>query len=41
MGIEIKNFSKIYNNEKKAVNNISFTVNKGEIFAFIGHNGAG
>ncbi len=41
MGIEIKNFSKIYNNEKKAVDNISFTVNKGEIFAFIGHNGAG
>ncbi len=41
MGIEIKNFSKIYNNEKKAVDNISFTVNNGEIFAFIGHNGAG
>ena len=39
--IEIKNFSKIYNNEKKAVNNISLTVNDGEIFAFIGHNGAG
>ena len=41
MGIEIKNYSKIYNNEKKAVDNISFTVNKGEIFAFIGHNGSG
>lgn len=39
--IEIKNFSKIYNNEKKAVNNISLTVRDGEIFAFIGHNGAG
>ena len=39
--IEIKNFSKIYNNEKKAVNNISLTVKDGEIFAFIGHNGAG
>ena len=39
--IEIKNFSKIYNKEKKAVNNISLTVNDGEIFAFIGHNGAG
>ena len=39
--IEIKNFSKIYNNEKKAVNNISLTLNDGEIFAFIGHNGAG
>ena len=39
--IEIKNVSKIYNGEKKAVDNISFTVNDGEIFAFIGHNGAG
>lgn len=39
--IEIKNFSKIYNNEKKAVDNISLKVNDGEIFAFIGHNGAG
>ena len=39
--IEIKNISKIYNNEKKAVNNISLTVKDGEIFAFIGHNGAG
>ena len=39
--IEIKNFSKIYNNEKKAVKNISLTVKDGEIFAFIGHNGAG
>lgn len=39
--IEIKNISKIYNGEKKAVDNISFTVNDGEIFAFIGHNGAG
>ena len=39
--IEIKEFSKIYNNEKKAVDNISLNVNDGEIFAFIGHNGAG
>ncbi len=39
--IEIKNFSKIYNNQKKAVDNISLTINDGEIFAFIGHNGAG
>ncbi len=39
--LEIKNVSKIYNGEKKAVDNISFTVNDGEIFAFIGHNGAG
>lgn len=39
--IEIKNVTKIYNGEKKAVDDISFTVNDGEIFAFIGHNGAG
>ena len=39
--IEIKNFTKAYNSEKKAVDDISLTVNNGEIFAFIGHNGAG
>ena len=38
--IEIKNVTKTYGS-KKALNNISFTVNSGEIFAFIGHNGAG
>lgn len=39
--IEIKNVTKIYNGEKRAVDDISFTVNDGEVFAFIGHNGAG
>ena len=39
--IEIKNVSKTYNGGKKALNDVSFTVNDGEIFAFIGHNGAG
>ena len=39
--IEIKNFSKSYDGNKKVVDNISFTVNDGGIFAFIGHNGAG
>ena len=38
--IEIKNVTKKYG-DKKAVNNVSFTVNEGDIFAFIGHNGAG
>ena len=38
--IEIKNVTKKYG-DKKALDNISFTVNDGEIFAFIGHNGAG
>ena len=39
--IEIKNYTKTYNKDKKAVDNISLTVNDGEIFGFIGHNGAG
>lgn len=39
--IEIKNVSKTYNCEKKALKNVNFNVNDGEIFAFIGHNGAG
>ena len=39
--ISIKNVSKTYNKQKKALNNVSFDVNDGEIFAFIGHNGAG
>ena len=39
--IEIKNLTKIYNASQKAVDNISLTINDGEIFGFIGHNGAG
>lgn len=39
--LEIKDFSKVYTAEKKAVDNISLRVNPGEIFGFIGHNGAG
>ena len=38
--IEIKNVTKKYG-DKKALDNVSFTVNDGSIFAFIGHNGAG
>ncbi|MFT3846528.1 MAG: gliding motility-associated ABC transporter ATP-binding subunit GldA [Lacibacter sp.] len=40
MSIEVKNLVKIYG-EQKAVNNISFKVNKGEIVGFLGPNGAG
>lgn len=39
--LEIINFSKSYKQSKKAVDNISLTVNSGDIFGFIGHNGAG
>lgn len=38
--IEIKKVTKKYGN-KLAVDNVSFTVNDGDVFAFIGHNGAG
>lgn len=38
--LEIRNLSKSYKN-KKAINNVSFTIKEGEIFGFIGHNGAG
>jgi ABC-2 type transport system ATP-binding protein len=40
MSIEVKNLLKVYG-EQKAVNNISFTVGKGEIVGFLGPNGAG
>jgi ABC-2 type transport system ATP-binding protein len=38
--IEVKNLTKNYG-QKKAVDNISFTVNDGEILGFLGPNGAG
>lgn len=39
--IEIKNVSKTYNGKKKVLKNVNFKIESGEIFAFIGHNGAG
>lgn len=38
--LEIKNFSKFYGN-KKAVENLSISVQPGDIYGFIGANGAG
>ena len=38
--IEVNNLQKKYG-EFTAVNNISFSVNQGELFAFLGENGAG
>ena len=40
MSIEVKDLLKIYG-EQKAVNNISFKVDRGEIVGFLGPNGAG
>lgn len=40
MSIEVSNLQKIYGTQK-AVNNISFKVDKGEIVGFLGPNGAG
>jgi|SRR5579871_1045962 len=40
MSIEVKGLTKIYG-EQKAVDHISFSVNKGEIVGFLGPNGAG
>lgn len=40
MSVKVNNLTKIFN-EQKAVNDISFEVNKGEILGFLGPNGAG
>ena len=40
MSIEVKNLFKFYG-EQAAVNDISFSINKGEIVGFLGPNGAG
>ncbi len=37
----IRNLVKSYSGGKRAVDNLSLTVEDGDIFAFIGHNGAG
>ena len=39
--LEIKNFSKTYGEGRKACDDVNLTVNSGDIFGFIGHNGAG
>lgn len=39
--LEIKNFTKVYPGGKKAAKNITLTVEDGDIYGFIGHNGAG
>ena len=39
--LKIERLTKIYQKNKKAVDNITLEIKDGEIFGFIGHNGAG
>ncbi len=39
--LKVQNLTKVYQGNKKAVDNISFEVKNGEIFGFLGPNGAG
>jgi len=39
--LEIKNYTKVYGEGKKAADNVTLNVESGDIFGFIGHNGAG
>lgn len=39
--LEIKHYSKTYGEGKKAVDDVSLNVMSGDIYGFIGHNGAG
>ncbi|MCR5556352.1 MAG: ABC transporter ATP-binding protein [Butyrivibrio sp.] len=39
--LRIENYSKTYSGTKKAADNISLEVESGDIYGFIGHNGAG
>lgn len=39
--LEIKNYSKSYGEGKKAADDVTLTVEAGDIYGFIGHNGAG
>ncbi len=39
--LEIKGYTKVYGEGKKAADNVNITVESGDIYGFIGHNGAG
>lgn len=39
--LEIKGYSQNYGGEKKACDNVTLSVESGDIYGFIGHNGAG
>ena len=39
--LKIENVSKSYDKKKKAIDHVSLTLEKGDLFGFVGHNGAG
>ena len=39
--LKVQNYSKSYGGETKAADNVTLTVESGDIYGFIGHNGAG
>ncbi|MEE3467667.1 MAG: ABC transporter ATP-binding protein [Eubacterium sp.] len=39
--LDIRNYTKSYGGDKKATDNVSIQVESGDIYGFIGHNGAG
>ena len=39
--LEVKNLSKIYDDGRQALNDVSFSVNKGDFFGVIGLSGSG
>ena len=39
--LEFRNFSKTYKGGKRAVDNLCLNIEAGDIYGFIGHNGAG
>ena len=39
--LKIENYTKVYGGDKKACDNVCLSVESGDIFGFIGHNGAG
>ncbi len=39
--LEIRNYTKIYGEGKKAADDVTLSVESGDIYGFIGHNGAG
>ena len=39
--LKIEHVSKSYDKKKKAVDDVSLTLEKGDLFGFVGHNGAG